>query len=144
MPGVQINQSRSSNLDSTNVYLVSYTKYTEKVHGTQQGHISCIPISLCVTKLTQSLSNDKNGRYIGFLYADGKMINQLNECQLEEDKVFHNYVEILEEETDEFIEQSPNPSAWETTNLGDIGSFINTIQYSYKNMQICSGFTQTK
>ncbi len=52
-----------------------YTEYTKKVHGTQLGHHNCIPIPLCVTEIIQTISPDIKRKYIGFCYANGKMIN---------------------------------------------------------------------
>ncbi len=34
-------------------------------------------------------SSDANGRYVGFIYMDGKMINPFDKCQLLDVKGFH-------------------------------------------------------
>ncbi len=72
-----------------------YPKYTEKVKRSQLGHLNHIPISLLITELIQSLAPDKSGRFTGFWYANGKMINQLNTCHLEHDKVYHIPPELV-------------------------------------------------
>ncbi len=41
------------------------------------------------------------------------MFDQHNACQLEEDEVLHIHVEICDKKTEEFIQQSPNPSTQE-------------------------------
>ncbi len=83
----------------------------------------------------------------GFRYAEGKMINQLVACKLEDNKVFHIHVELLDENTVIFIKQLLNPSAWEISNLekwstmrqldicfNDLDIFIEMIHYCYENM----------
>ncbi len=45
------------------------------------------------------------------------MINQLDACQMEEDKVFHIHMELLDDDTDNFIIKSTNPSIWEIPKL---------------------------
>ncbi len=104
--------------------------------------------NICETELIQLLSPDKNGRYTGFWYADRKnMINQLYECQLEEDKVFYIHVKTCHKNTQEFIWQSPNSPAWEIFHSGlvtklryldvcfsNLEVFIETIQYLNNDM----------
>ncbi len=76
------------------------------------------------------------------------MINQLNVCQLEHNKVFHIHMELLDKNTDIFDEQSQNPSPWEIYNsekwstlretdicLDNVNTFIKTMLYSYDNME---------
>ncbi len=89
-----------------------YTKHTEKVHGTQFGHLNHIPISLFMNKLVWSLAPDKNG----ILLCQWKMINWLDTYQLEEDEVVHIHIELHDDNSDIFIKKSPNPSAWEISN----------------------------
>ncbi len=48
------------------------------------------------------------------------MINQLDMCQLEVDKMFHIHVETHDSKTEEFIQESSNPPAWEISNLGKV------------------------
>ncbi len=73
------------------------------------------------------------------------MINQLDACKLEDNKVFHFHMELFDENPDNVIEISPNPSAWEISNsekwstmrqlhiyFNDI--FIETMCYCYDNM----------
>ncbi len=93
-----------------------YTKDTEKVYGSKFGHQNCIPILLCVTELIYSLAPDRAGRYTGFWYVDGKMINQLDAFKLEDNEVFHIHMELLYRNTKTFIEKSSNPSVWEVSN----------------------------
>ncbi len=69
-------------------------------------------------------------------------------CQLENDEVFHIKVESINENTNIFTKQSPNPSAWEISNsqkqstlrqldvcFNNVDTFIKTMQYSYDNME---------
>ncbi len=93
-----------------------YTKYTDKVHGSKLANQNCILIPLCVAELIYSLTPNKSGRYTGFQYADGEMINEFDACKLKDNKVFHIHVKLLDEKTECFIEKSPNPSAWEISN----------------------------
>ncbi len=67
-------------MDPQKTHFELYTKYTEKVHGSKLGHQNHIPIPIFVTELICSLAPDKCGRYTGFWYVDGKMINQLDAC----------------------------------------------------------------
>ncbi len=43
-------------------------------------------------------------------------MNQLDVCQLEDEEVIHICMELLDEKTNNFIEQLPNPSTWEISN----------------------------
>ncbi len=69
---------------------------------------------------------------------------QLDACKLEDSKVFHIHLELLDKNTKCFIEKSPNPSAWEIANLekwsttrqlnicfNNVDTFIETMQYCY-------------
>ncbi len=138
---------KSSNVDPQKMSFELYTKYTEKVHGSKLGHQNGIPIPLCVTELIHSIAPEKCGRCNGFWYADGKIINQLDECKSEDDKVFHIPMELLDENTDLFIEKLPNPSAWEISNsekqstmrqlnicFNNLDTFIETMCNCYDNM----------
>ncbi len=87
-----------------------YTKYTEKFNGSKLGYLNSIPIPLCVNELIHTLVTDKSERYNGFWYANGNMINQHDEYQLKEDEVFHIHMELLNDKTNIFIKESPNPS----------------------------------
>ncbi len=122
-------------------------KVHRKNHGSKRWHQNCIPIPLCVTELICSLSPDKSRQYIGFWYVDGKMINQLDACKLKNDKVFHMHVALPDENTDNFIEILPNPSAWEISNsekrsimreldvcFNNMDTFLETLHYCYNNM----------
>ncbi len=86
------------------------------------GHENRILIPLCVTKLIHSVSSDVNGRFVGFAYANGKTIDQLNECQKADDKVFHIQAIIRQENIDGFIQQSSNPHAREISNSKKVKS----------------------
>ncbi len=44
------------------------------------------------------------------------MMNQLDACKLEDDKVFHIHMELLGGNTKSFIKKSPNLSVWEISN----------------------------
>ncbi len=127
-------------MDPQKMHFKLYTKYREKVHRSKLGHLNHILIPLCVMELICPLVLDKNGKYTGFQNANGKMINQLDACKLEKDKFFI-HVELLDEKADIFIEQLPNPSAWETCNsekwstsrqfdicFNDVDTFIKTMQ----------------
>ncbi len=105
--GILINKLKSSNVDPQKTCFKLCTKYTEKVHGSKLGHQNCIPIPLRITELICSLALDKGGRYTGFWYVDGKMINQPNACKLEDDKVIHIHIELLDENGDIFIKKCP-------------------------------------
>ncbi len=72
------------------------------------------------------------------------MINQLDTCKLEDNKVFHIHVELLDENTDKRL---PNPSAWEISNsekqstmrqldirFNNVDIFIETMFNCYDNM----------
>ncbi len=74
-------------------------------------------------------------------------MNQLATCQLEDNEVFQIHVKIHNEQTEKFIQQSPNPLAWETSYSGkvmklkqlnicanDPKAFIEYMQDSYNNM----------
>ncbi len=54
-----------------------------------------------------SLAPDKCERYTGFWNADGKMINQLDACKLEDNDVFHIHVKLHDENTVIFIKKCP-------------------------------------
>ncbi len=67
--------------------------------------------------------------------------------KLEDDKVFHIHVELLDENTKTLIEKSPDPSALEISNLekmcairhldkcfNNVETFIETMLYGYDNM----------
>ncbi len=110
--GIQINKLKASNEDLQMMHFKLYTKHTEKVHGTQFGHLNHIPISLFMNKLVWSLAPDKNG----ILLCQWKMINWLDTYQLEEDEVVHIHIELHDDNSDIFIKKSPNPSAWEISN----------------------------
>ncbi len=84
---IQINKLKSSSVDPQKMHFELYTKCTENINGSQLGHLNCIPIPLCTMELIQSLAPDKSGRYTDFWYANGKMINQLDACHLEDDKI---------------------------------------------------------
>ncbi len=43
--------------------------------------------SLSIMEHIRALYPDKDGRYTGFWYADGKMMNQISACQLEVTKL---------------------------------------------------------
>ncbi len=117
LQGIPMNKLKSSNVDPQKMHFKLNTKYTEKVHGSKLGHQNRIPIPLCVTELIHSFVPDKCGRYMGFWYVDGKMINQLETCKSEDNKVFHIHVELLDENTYIFVGKSPNLFAWEMSNL---------------------------
>ncbi len=127
-------------------HCLSYTQSKQK-KSMQLRLQNCIPILLCVTESICSLAPDRIGRYTGFWYADGKMINQLDACKLEVDKEYHIHMELLDGNTNTFIEKSPNPSVWEISNsekmnatrhldicFNDVDTFIESMQYSYDNM----------
>ncbi len=108
LQGILIVKLMRSNADPEKTCFKLYTKYTEKVHGTKLYHQNHILISLCVTEFICSLSPDKSERHARFQYADGKMIIHLKECKLEDNKVFHINLELLNENIDNFIKNSPN------------------------------------
>ncbi len=131
--------------NSKNIIFELYKKYTEKVHRKQQGHKNRIPTHLCVTKLICSLSPDQHGRYTGFIYVDWKTINQLDECQVLDDEVFHIQAINRDKNMDKFIQQYPNLLVWEISNskkmkmmlhldecFEELNAFIN--RYYYKNI----------
>ncbi len=122
-------------------------KVHKKVHGSKLGHQNHFLIPLCVTEFICSLSPDKYERYTGFQYVDGKMINQLDECKLEDNKLFHIHVELFDENTDIFIEKSSQSicmgdfqykkqSALRKLDIcfNKVDTFIETIGYCYDNM----------
>ncbi len=79
-----------------------HTKYT--VFPWKQDWASKLyPHPKLCNRIIHSLAPDKSGRYTGFWYVDGKMINQLDACNLEEDKVFHIHMELIDENTKPFI-----------------------------------------
>ncbi len=135
-------------MDPQNMCFELYTKYMEKVNGSKVGQLNLIPIPLCVMAMICTLAPDKNSRYIGFWYAYGKMISQLDASQLEYDKVFCIQMELLHENMGIFIENSRNPSAREISNsekhstlrqldacFKNVNSCIKTMQYSYDSME---------
>ncbi len=74
------------------------------------------------------------------------MINQLDACKLEDDKVFHIHME-LHGNAKSFIEKSPNLSAWEIYSLkkmsatrhldirfNNMDTIIETMCYCYDNI----------
>ncbi len=145
--GILTNKMKSSNVDPQKTCFELHTKYIEKVHESKLGHQNYIPIPLCETELIHSLAPDKCGRYTGFWYGDGKMINQIDACELDDNKIFPIHVEILDENTDIFIKKLPNPSAWEVSNLeiwnairqldacfNDMNTFIEIMCYCHDNM----------
>ncbi len=108
-------------------------------------------------ELKQSLAPDKNGRYTGFWYANRKMILQLDAFQLEEDKVLNIHMECLDDDTNNFIKKSPDPSAWEISNsekrsalgkfdicFNNMDTLIETMTYSYSKIESLLRFIQTK
>ncbi len=111
LQGILIDKMKSSNVDPQKTCFELYTKYMEKVHESKLGHQNCIPMPLYVTELICSLAPDKCGRYTQICYSDGEMINQLDACKLEDDKVFHIHVELFDENTDILVKKSPKPSA---------------------------------
>ncbi len=79
------------------------------------------------------------------------MINQLDACKVEDNEVFHIYVELHDENTNISIKKSPNPSAWEISNLENqstmrqldkclniVDAFIEVMCYCYDHMaELC-------
>ncbi len=118
LAGYSNKKLKSSNMDPQKMHFKLYITYTEKVYGSKLGHLNHVLIPLCVMELICSLAPDKSGRYTGFWYANSKMINQLDACQLEHDKVFHIHMELLDENIIIFIKHSPNPSAWKISKSG--------------------------
>ncbi len=72
-----------------NIQYEFYQKHTENDHGSKLGHKNRFLIPLCDTEIISSLRPNANGRYIGFASTDGKTVDQLNECQISDGKVFH-------------------------------------------------------
>ncbi len=112
-----IDKMKSSNVGPQKTCFELYTKCTEKFHGSKLGHQKHIPISQCVTKLICSLAPDKCQRYTGVWCADGKMINQLDACNMEDNEELHIHVELLDANTDIYIEKLLDSSAWEISTL---------------------------
>ncbi len=87
--------SKSPSNSANKIQFQLYSKYINKIYGTLSKD-DRRPIPLCVTELIRSLSPDETGWYTGFRYADGTMIDQLDECQLKAgEEVFHIQVFIL-------------------------------------------------
>ncbi len=63
----------------------------------QHGHCNQIPIPLYINELFFYLSPNGNGRFIGPQHADGKTINELDVCQVQDDEVFCIQVIIRDE-----------------------------------------------
>ncbi len=116
LKSIQTNLIRSPYKTPKNIWLESYRKYTENVHETQLGHGNKIPILLSVTELDFSLSPDVNRRYVGFIYADGKTINQIDDCKSCNDELFHIWVIIGAENMERFIPQIKNIHAQKSPN----------------------------
>ncbi len=110
--GTLSNNLKSSNVDPQKTFFKLYAKYTEKVHRSKLGHQNHIPISLCVIESIYSLDPDNCERYTEFWYADGNMINQLDTCKSDDDKVFHIHVELFDENTGIFLKNHPIHLHW--------------------------------
>ncbi len=132
---------------SSNDVLQVIHKVHRKVHGSKLEHQNHFPIPLCVTDLKCSFAPDKCGRYTGFLYADGRMINQLDTYKYKDNKVFHICIELLDENTEILIKKMPNPSALEESNsekwstmrqldicFNEVDTFIETMGYWNDNI----------
>ncbi len=103
-------------------------------------------ITLCNETNVVSQSRQKQTN-IGFWCTSGNMINQLDVCQLEEDKVFHIHVKICDKKAKEFVWQKPNPPTKKISNsekvtklrllnmyFNDIEAIIKSMWYSIVNM----------
>ncbi len=90
-------------MSPNNVWFKLYKKLTENVHGTQLGHCNRIPITLVITELISYLSPDTKVRYVGFCIVDGKMVNQVKECQLLDEKVNHFQAIVRDENIELFL-----------------------------------------
>ncbi len=97
---IQMKPIRSSLMDPNKVCLKYTPNIPRKSTKIKLGNHNHIPTSLCVIKLMCSFSTDINGRYTGFCYADGKMIDQLYTIDIH--TVIHN------ENTDKLICQLTN------------------------------------
>ncbi len=75
------------------------------------------------------------------------MINQLDVIKLEDDEIFHIQMELLDGNTKDFIEKSPNPSALKISKsekmsamrhldvlFNGVDTIIKIMQYCYDNM----------
>ncbi len=112
--------------------------------------------TMCNRTDTTSCSRQKWKIY-WFLVCKRKNDQPLGACKLVQDKVFHNHMELLGDNTDNFIEQSPNSSKWEISSsekrstlrhldicFNNVDKFIETMRYFYDKMESCIGFIQKK